>query len=542
MGAAGFAADHRGQPAALAAAGIELPLLEVDGSEAAPQLGAEERALVAAAVAADVAADSALRDALLEGLSLFVSGALLAQQLGQPVTASSEAELASVLQLLRSKLQAAAEMAAAAAAALLQTRVAQPTEGGEDGSAAAAAGGQEPQGVLVPVVQLTWGDEAADGRLPAALPAALMQYPSCRQLQLQLLALQDAQLSANQLHLLASGSLLSLLLAQAQPVRAQQAIEQLRLLIAAMSGGGGASSVADVAVYQLLLWLLEAGQPQAGNAAGDAGGEWQQLLQRSLVHEAWYRWQRGLWTGAAAALPSPHASSLASAAQQQWAAAAAGPLRLHIAAGTVLASTVTAAPATLIADRSARLLQLKLAARQLRSAACSGGSDAASTAGVAAAAEWQAAAALAAATLAAHLGSVPDQELQQQLKVALAWLASERCTGGAVATAQQGDQDAQLLQLASKALGSSSHPVLRNLAHPVLLPALQGLLLGSAEAATASPRGENGCVRGSIAGICSTLLPFLTSHLVMSSLSPLQRACWRVAACGRCWPWHACTC
>lgn len=510
----GFAADHRGQPAALSAAGIHLPLLDLEIAEQELQpppqqpqqrLGAEERSLVAAAAAAEVAADPAVRGALLEGLCLFVSGALLAQPPGQPVPAdgsSEEAQLEAVLPLLRGKVQQRAEAAAAAAAALLQTRVALPALGEEDddedmdGLAAAGDGGArgEQRGVLVPVALLTSGDEPdGAGLLPTALPAELLQFPSCRQLQLQLLALQDAQLSRSQLQLLATGGLLRLLLLGqgSSTVEQQQATPAtlpgtLRRLVAAMSGSG-ASSVADTASYQLLLWLLEAEQQQPGASAG----EWQQLLRRSLVHETWWRWQQGLWSGAAAALPATHAGAVAATVQQQWAAAAAGPLRMHIGAGTVLASAVTVGPATLIADRSARLLQLKFAARQLRTAAAAGEGSSTQQPSAAAAAEWAAAAATAAATIAAHLPSVPAQHQRLQVEAALGWLAGERCTAPAAAQAQQqAQQDAQLLALVGDALASSSHPVLRDLLQPVLLPALEGLLNGIIAAPTMSTQGE----------------------------------------------------
>ncbi|KAL4440107.1 hypothetical protein ABPG75_003108 [Micractinium tetrahymenae] len=517
VGASGFTADHRGQPAALAAAGIQLPLLEMDGSAAEASLGAEERALVAAAAAAEVAADPALRAALVEGLCLFVSGALLAQQPGQAAPAGSEAQLAGVLELLRGRVQQRAEEAAAGAAALLATRVLAATAGEEDdedgGMAAADSSSreQQPQGVLVPAVQLTWGDEPAgaaagavgSGLLPAALPAELMQFPSCRTLQLQLLALQDARLASIQLQAFAGGALLRLLL---QSGNSSAALAPLRHVVADMAAGsGGGASAADAATYQLLLWLLEAQQQQQqqGAAAGDAGSEWQQLLQRSLVQEAWFRWQQGLWAGAAAALPAAHAACLAPAAHERWAAAAAGPLRLHIAAGTVLATAVTAGPPALIADRSARLLQLKLATRQLRLAATQPASLAAT-----AAAESQAAAAVAAAMLAAHLPSVPEQAQRAQLKAVLAWLASERCAGGALE--EQAERDAQLLQLVGEALGASTHPVLRGLLQPVVLPALEGLLQGIAGAAC--PRHEDGlAARGRV----WALLALARLHLLL---------------------------
>ena len=540
VGAEGFAADHRGQPAALAAAGIHLPLLEVDGGGGGDgqALGAEERALVAAAAAAEVAADGELRGALVEGLCLFVSGALLAAQPGAAVPAGSEAQLAQVLEVLRGKVQHRAEAAAAGAAALLATRVAPPAgeDGEEEDEEMSAARKGEPQGVLVPLAELTWGDEAphGGGALPTALPAELLQFPSCRGMQVQLLALQDAQLAGAQLQLLAHGGPLHLLAGASVAGNALPALQRMAAALA--SSAGGASSAADAAVYQLLAWLLDA--QQGGGDGGHGAAEWQQLLQRSLAAEAWFRWQNGLWSSAATALPQAHAAATPAAGQQRW-AATAGPLRLHIAAGTVLATAVIAAPTTLIADRSARLLQLKLAARQLRAAASQPAAAAA-----AAAAEWQAAAAVAAATLSAHLPSLPHP---QQLEAALSWLAGDRW---AVPAVQRSQQDAALLQLAGEALSTSSHPVLQELLHPVLLPALQGLLEGSNAAAQTCPEGElhqgdgphghrcrMSCRQG-LPASCAGSPPVCSLPVA----HPLQTAWQRAAACGRCWAWRGCTC
>jgi hypothetical protein len=563
VGAAGFAADHRSQPQALAQAGVHLA--ELDGEGGGRELNAEDRDAVAAAAAAHVAADPALRAALLDGLCLFVSGALLAQQPGGAAAAAgAEAQLGGVLPLLHGRVQSAADAAAAAAAALLATRVLAPApeDGGDAHMTEGGAGQQE--GVLVPVAQLTWGDEAggggAGGQLPTALPAELLRYPSCRQLQLQLVALQDAQLSRRQLRLFASDGLLRLLNVGlggggGQPPPSLAA--SLRQMAAAMAGSA-ASSVADAAPYQLLAWLLEA----AGQREGGADA-WQRSVVASLAHEAWWRWQQGLWQGASAALPPAHAAAAAPSAQQRWLAAAAGPMRLHIAAGTVLATAVAAAPPTLIADRSARLLQLKLAARQLRAAAVEG-QDSGSVAG----AEWQAAAGLAAATLAAHLPSIPDAQQRQRLQAGLAWLAAERFSPACPAS-QRASDGAQLMAAAEKALGGSSHPVLRALLRPVLLPALRALLEGGGAEGAADSRGElalqlscnSSCLATpSLPAACSFLCTVSgwagVQHVCwaaslkqrshpscpLPSLQNPQRACWRGAACGRCWAWRACTC
>ena len=521
MGAEGYPADYRGQPAALAAAGVHLAMLDpVDaGADEEQQqqeqgwqkLGAEDRGLVAAAAAAAVASDPSVRSALLEGLCLFVSGALQAHQPGQPAPAASDAELAEVATLLRHTLQQRAEAAATAAAALLLQRVAQPVVEAPDGdgmlaaAAKSSSGVQLHAGIMVPVAALTWGDEAAQaaaGQLPTVLPAELMQYPSCRQLQLQLLALEDSQLSWHQLHLFAmAGGLLQWQLpsegAPAQ-VLSPSASDQLRQVAAALASSGG-SSASVAGIYRLLVWLAVEAAAPAGNSDG-VGAEWRQLLRRSLAHEAWLRWHQSLWGGAAAGLPAAHAAAMPLSAQQHWAAAAAGPVRLHIAAGSVLASAVIAGPPALIAERSARLLQLKLAARQLRDwAAASSGAETPTAAAAAVAMQWQAASAVAAATLAAHLPSVADTEQRRQLERAIGWLA---------AGPQVSEGGTQLLQVVSDALRGSSHPVLQELLHPLLLPALQGLLEGSAAASSAIAQGEERWQRCSFGAIAATFLEF----------------------------------
>ena len=236
----------------------------------------------------------------------------------------------------------------------------------------------------------------------------------------------------------------------------------------------GCRSVADAAPLQLLLWLHNAQQRP---------GEWPQLLRASLAHEAWFRWQQALWGGASAALPAAHRAACAPRVVQQWEAFAQGPMRLHAAAATVLATGVTGAAAAPLAERAAKLVQLKLAARHLRQ--LSTGKVACNQAQLAAS-EWRAAAAVAAVTLAAHQTSVGDARLREQLAQAMDSLAS-----GSASTQEQG---AGLLRTVHAALAASTHPVLQSLAEPVVLPMLHALVQGPAEAdATANLWARGRC-------------------------------------------------
>lgn len=115
---AGFGSDHRGQPAALGAAGINLTALQEDEGP----LLAEDRELLAAAVAAAVATDSQLRRALLEGLCLFLASAVLSIDAGS----IGGGELEDMPRLLRERLEQRAAEEADVAVAVLRTRIGEP--------------------------------------------------------------------------------------------------------------------------------------------------------------------------------------------------------------------------------------------------------------------------------------------------------------------------------------------------------------------------------------------------------------------------------
>ena len=184
------------------------------------------------------------------------------------------------------------------------------------------------------------------------------------------------------------------------------------------------------------------------------------LLLRSLVHEAWYRWHEGLSSGVSSSHLDTHTAH-APCWNETF-----GPARLHFAMGSVFATAVSWGAPTPVAEQSAKSLQLKLAARQLRRQASAAGEAQQSAAS---GADWTAAASLACSTVLAHLPSLPLESSRQQVVEALHWLAG------------LGRQDAQQPGAAqwtlamNSALRDSDHLVFLELLEPVLMPALQAL-------------------------------------------------------------------
>ena len=485
VGSEGFAADFRDQPAALAAAGIAL---ELCGQQ--EHLPAADKQLVAAAAAAAVASDVALRAALLEGVCLFVYGSVVDRNSGAADQPSSAA-LEEIAVLLQKRVAQRANAAAAGALALLEYRTGEWC-GTVNPSIVVGAEGIPPRPSLKAssdgplkclhgCLTAAQSSEESDGKaagdpalaLPAispevapgdGLPAELMYHPSGRTMQLDLLGLRDLAMTARQLRLFSSAGLLSLLLPGSPspfgpPPRSLQ--DQAALLVES-----GCRSIAEAAPLQQMAWLAELPEQ------GPQSGRQQQLVRMSLVHEAWFRWHQAMWHGSAARLPSSHLAAVPAAAQQQW-AALAGPMRLHMASGTVLATALAADTGSAIGERAARAIQLRLAARQLRERCCEGSATEATVA----AAEWRAAQLILAATLAAHLFTVPEGQ-RGQLEQAIDALAA----AAEVDPAQQ----QPLLDAVAVAVSVSSHVVLCQLLRPVLLPAL-ALLLGGG---SGSPAGR----------------------------------------------------
>ncbi len=434
VGADGFELDHRDQPAALAAAGVEVRALGALAEAAGTPEGLEP---VGAAAAAAIAADPALRLALLDGLCIFQAATLLGGR-----------EEAGLPELLAAEAGRRAEAAAEAAAAALAREAGQGSAAALDAAAAADNAG---------------GGAAA---LPQALPAELMTYAAGRALQRPLLALLDltaAKAALVQLAGAAPDAGVLLLLDDRRPPAAAAA-PALRALVAAIAAGG-CRDVAEAAPFQLLLWTLEARAP-----AGAGAARWGGALQQSLAHEAYFRWHSGLWRGAAAAAPAG-AEALGAAGAARW-AALEGPARLHAAALTAHVAALATDWAAPISAHQAKLLQLRLAARHLRGLCAPGAPGAPALA----AAEWRAAALVSAATLAAHRRDFPEGSEAPGLVDALA-----------AATGPRELADAGALAAAARALEGCAHAGLRAVGEAALLPALGALL--SADAARPGPEG-----------------------------------------------------
>lgn len=187
--------DHRGQPIALAAACISLAALDQPDAEALCGPSAADRASAAEAAAASVAADVQLRASLLEGLCLFASGAVMEGRAGAGAGSAVGGELAEVPRVLAARVASHAEAVAEAALALQRD-----LQLGQQGSAAAGdesgpeqqqqRGGGGGAMTAVPAAGPLADGLAADGSLMEIMPPQLMHVPSCRAMQLRLLALQ----------------------------------------------------------------------------------------------------------------------------------------------------------------------------------------------------------------------------------------------------------------------------------------------------------------------------------------------------------------
>ncbi|GAB4814208.1 hypothetical protein N2152v2_001254 [Parachlorella kessleri] len=509
VGPAGYELDFRGQPAAFARAGITLATLEQshDGSGGGSALlSAAARASAGEAASASLSSDVALRSALLEGLCLFASGAITEQRQGPGVGSTpaalvengasqqSDAQFREVPQLLASKVIALAEAAVQSALALQQElregkqqQAQQPEEAALYPSSSALGGEVPAAGALVAVPDggRAVGDfPGPDGSLPEILPPHLMQYPSCRAMQLGLVALQDLSLNPSQLHLMGSG-LLALLAPSHPPGPAGAFMLGMLGQVVRRAVLSGCRSVASVAPHQQLAWLLEA---QPAEQEGSSASKWRRVLRQSLVHQAWFGFHQGLWAGASGTLPAAHAGHISAEAAEGWASLMAGPMRLHTATLTAHATSLAASAATTaVADRTAAVLQLKLGARQLRRLAAAEAAHASDPLAIAAA-EWAAAAAVAAATLQAHLAAVDSGPLREKVAQALHWLVAIRCSTATLLSVaphqeqqqQYGVEDEAFLRTVGSAFTACSHALLGNLVDSLLMPCLKGLLRGTA--------------------------------------------------------------
>ncbi|KAK9809153.1 hypothetical protein WJX72_010301 [[Myrmecia] bisecta] len=404
VGAAGYEASTSGQTSPLARAGIHLPIEPPpELADAAPTIDPE--ATLQAAVLASLASDPRLRESLLEGASFF---ALSACQAGKAADEATLQQCQHILDLLRNRVQEHVD------------------------HVAAAVGSQSAEGSSASLDQ-SQANQAQQGRLPETLPGELMQYESCRRMQLALLPLQDLE------HLMAQAPALAdttrqllLLSAGQQPSEAMAALAPLLRQSLLRSQQGCVQNVADAVPVQLLLWLLDARQTAD-----------QAVLRQlpALVHEMWFRWHSGLWDNTlCSAIPT---------------AQLAGPLLMYQARRSVLASALLTGPPTTVMDRNARALQLRLAACHIGRWGTRGGAP---TAAAAAAATWRNLAALLAQIVQAHAPSLPSLAGQQALAEAVAWLLQRTALDAAAAS--DNSRDSEAVASIQALLSTSTHSML----------------------------------------------------------------------------------
>jgi len=248
----------------------------------------------------------------------------------------------------------------------------------------------------------------------------------------------------------------------------------------------GCRNVAEAVPYQLLHWLGE----EAYSHLRSQDDKHADLLQQSLAHEAWFRWQQGLWDGPASLAPAP-LDNLAAEVMPPlrfW-DVLGGAMQLHIPLVAAHASAIVSGKGAPLCSHAVKLVQLKLASRHL--VRTSGGNQAGYDARVVA--EWRAALLVAVSTLAAYLSDM--QAGKTQLQEALGHLSAAH-TPADVAQAP-----VDVLQTITGALGTCAHPGLAQLVQPVLLPATRILLCPSS--AASDPTGERA---GDAFSTCALLL------------------------------------
>jgi hypothetical protein len=411
------------------------------------------------AVAAALACDTGLAKALLDAVSLL--GTLPLLRLLSPGGAEDERQAAAAPQLLAQRVRACA-MAAAARALAAQAAPGTPLAalgGGGGGEGECAGGAPAP---------------AASAAGSGLLAGLLMADPVCRALQLPLLQLAElgsleregralAELCSAATTAAAQKLLLTLQQQQQHQLQAPGQSAWHERMVGAVSGllqhgkQAGGRSPADAAAHQQLLWVLQA------HADGllPAGAPVLEQLVPALVHEAWCSHHAGL------AMNSLRIPSRASRAAGD---ASLGSIELHGGGSSADAdsavpllhtASMTAAVQALLEFGSAdvrskqvRLVQLRLAVRQLQQLAAGGRGR-----GDGGAQPWRALASLLAQLLLAHGSAMATPAAAEQLASLAGQLAGGRCPPGAAA---------QLQHL----LSSCSHEGLKAAAELLLLPCL----------------------------------------------------------------------
>lgn len=533
----GFKIDQRGHPALLSVAGILIPSLkhaadggmldnDEDDSHVDICLSPRQKQVVAEAIAASLASDLRLKAALLEGACL-VGASLSLEVSNQHI--NNNKNIAALYQLITKELKHTALQVAEQAIEFVQDLPAAAEDEGMDGVSGGGSPLLEVLPTKVPHADLTWGDTVPmssdynswmNGVLPKTLPVELMMFASCRDMNLGLVGLQDTGMSSRIFFQLASSSCTGLLQADCSAAadwksssKVQEGGEQkiigkhtesLRRL-ASECIVSGCRSAAEASVYLQLAWLLEAGVQFPLSLELNSKDNIQICL--ALIHEGWFRWLQSCQTGNR---PSDCLSlTLTSfiSNPQRW-QRFAGPMRHHLATRSVFALSIAGSSDVPIADRSAKVLQLKLAARELRMS----GQTTSGSSLLLARLEWTSTIYLFASTLEPYLPTISNVDIAVQLKEGLRWLVEERV----VLVTTEGDEfpeavvesQASLLRLVSQALEDSNHDVLRHLAQPVFVTCLTVLLLDTKASSDAGPHGL------SIRGRAMALLGLARLHLL----------------------------
>jgi len=547
----GFKIDHRGHPALLSAAGILIPSLkhaadhcmliiteendDDDDSRVDICLSPHQKRVVAEAIAASLASDLRLKIALLEGACLL--GASLSLEVSNQRT--NNKNIAGLYQLITKELKRTALQVAEQAIEFVQDLPTAAEDEDMDGVGSVGGGGSPSLEVLptkVPHADLKWGDTVPinsssdndswmNGVLPKTLPAELMMFASCRDMNLGLLGLQDTGMSSRIFLKLASSSCTGLLRADCcaaadfksiskvqedgEHKSTVKHVERLRRL-ASECIVSGCRSTAEASVYLQMAWLLGAGLQFPLSLEMNSKDNIQICL--ALIHEGWFRWLQSCQAGNRPSdCLSPTLTSFLSSPEhaQRW-QRFAGPMRHHLATRSVFALSIAGSSDVPIADRSAKVLQLKLAARELRMS----GQTTPGSSLLLARLEWTSTIYLFASTLEPYLPTISNVDMAAQLKEGLKWLVEERVL---LVMTEGGDDElsetvvesqASLLRLVSQTLEDSNHDVLRHLAQPVFVTCLMVLLLDTKASSDTGPYGL------SIRGKAMALLGLARLHLL----------------------------
>lgn len=568
-GGAGFKVDGRGQPAGLAAAGLDWQELLQQAVQAVQQ----QQQQLSAADGGDQAVLGPVRDALaavtngLEGSS--------AVQLRERLAAAAAAVLSCDKGFRRSVSQGLAMLGFVPHMQLLRQQQGGGSSSSHTNVAALAAVAdslqQQAFALLLPVLTqiitapqpqqqeaagaaaVVVAGKAANSSSWQLLPSRAMLSVSARALQLDLQQLvhtsamqQEAALAESLLAwMVSTASTATGSLAPGSQQQLQQLLGALRWYLQTTGPASCQRSAADLVPYQQLSWLINSmldNQQQLSH---------QQLMQQvlpGLLHDAWYSWQSGLWAGGSEE-DSQYSSQgtsggIGSSSSRGDGSALFGffkglslprkvtgsPLLLHLASRTAAVLQICAADAADGSSKAARLQQLSLAVQQLQkqsSGTAAGGrssssSEACSVLGL-----------LLGQLLLAHVSSFPPAEartLQQLVQQLTVWCSSS--IGDSYPDASAAGQWLTQLRIV---LSSSSHSTLLAVQHMLVTCAEATLSKGKPQQQQQQGASSSWYQQLSIQGWCWLLLGCARLQLVTppAGVDPAGRYGYKARALNR---------